>query len=72
MGLLLIVVVLSECAGRDGYTIRTRILPARGFDVEANVLDSSRLRKDSGWAPRITLKEGIQRMWNAAMGRKVV
>jgi nucleoside-diphosphate-sugar epimerase len=36
-----------------------RILLARRLDVEANVLDSARLRKDTGWSPKIELKEGI-------------
>jgi nucleoside-diphosphate-sugar epimerase len=34
---------------------------ARGFDVPANILSSQRLREETGWQPRITLKEGIGR-----------
>jgi UDP-glucose 4-epimerase len=35
--------------------------PDRGFDVPVNVLDSSRLRAETGWGPRIGLEEGIGR-----------
>ncbi len=61
-----IVSILREFAERDGFTVRTKTLPPRQFDVEANVLDSSRLRNDAGWSPKIHLRNGIERMWNAA------
>jgi UDP-glucose 4-epimerase len=35
--------------------------PDRGFDVPANVLDSSRLRHETGWQPRVDLSAGIAR-----------
>jgi UDP-glucose 4-epimerase len=62
-----IVSILREFAERDGYAVRIKTLPPRRFDVEANVLDSSRLRNNTGWAPKIGLREGIERMWTAAM-----
>jgi UDP-glucose 4-epimerase len=62
-----IVRMLRELAEADGLAVRTKILPARRFDVEVNVLDSSRLQNDAGWMPKISLKEGIRRMWNAAL-----
>jgi UDP-glucose 4-epimerase len=61
-----IVSMLRELAEADGFTVRARILPARRFDVEANVLDSSRLQTDADWMPKLSLKEGVRRMWNAA------
>jgi UDP-glucose 4-epimerase len=36
--------------------------PARGFDVPINVLDSSLLRAETGWEPRVTLDEGVARV----------
>lgn len=36
--------------------------PARGFDVPANVLDSSRLRAETGWEPRVNLDDGVARV----------
>ena len=35
--------------------------PGRAFDVPANVLDSSRLRKSTGWCPKVDLEMGIAR-----------
>lgn len=35
-------------------------LPARGFDVPVNILDSSRLRNETGWHPTIDFEEGIR------------
>lgn len=35
--------------------------PDRGFDVPANVLDSSRLRGETGWQPQVDLSAGIAR-----------
>lgn len=58
-----IISMLREFAERDGFSVRVQILPPRGFDVEANVLDSSRLWNDTGWTHRIGLKEGVERMW---------
>jgi UDP-glucose 4-epimerase len=39
-----------------------RYIPSRNFDVPVNVLDSSLLRKEVGWEPRINLDEGIARV----------
>lgn len=36
-------------------------LRERSIDVAMNVLDSSRLRNETGWAPKVRFKEGIQR-----------
>ena len=62
---------LREFAQKDGLIVRTRILPARNYDVEANVLDSSQLRSDTGWCPKIRLEEGLQQMWNVAKDQKL-
>ena len=44
--------------------------PARSFDVMSNVLDSSKLSRASGWSPRISLPEGIQRVWGCAVAQR--
>ena len=66
-----VISILREFAEKDGFAVRTRILPERSYDVEANVLDSSRLRHDTGWYPKMGLKEGIQEMWNVAKDQKL-
>jgi len=58
-----VISILREFAEKDGFTVRTKILPSREYDVDANVLDSSRLTNDTGWSPKIRLKEGIQKIW---------
>jgi len=52
--------VVERVTGRE---LRVRWQPARSVDVRGVVLDSSRLRAATGWAPQVTLEEGIQRMW---------
>jgi UDP-glucose 4-epimerase len=67
-----VISIMREFSEKDGFAVRTRILPARNYDVEANVLDSSQLRSDTGWCHKIGLKEGIQQMWNVAKGQKLL
>ena len=43
---------------------------ARIQDVPANVLDISRIRKETGWEPKVSMDQGIRKMmdmWNPAM-----
>jgi UDP-glucose 4-epimerase len=47
-----------------GLPLQIKTLPSRRFDVEANVLDSTKLRVDTGWNIRIPFHEGIQRTWD--------
>jgi UDP-glucose 4-epimerase len=60
-----IVAALGPLAEPCGLPVRTSILPPRGFDVEANVLDSSKLRAKSGWSPAMSLEDGLRQVWNA-------
>jgi UDP-glucose 4-epimerase len=53
-----IVEILTEMIGKKPQIIYK---PPRGFDVPVNVLSSQKLRKETGWRPRITLREGIGR-----------
>lgn len=41
--------------------INTRMHPRRGFDVPVNILSSKRLQDETGWAPEVSLYEGISR-----------
>ncbi|RPH82025.1 MAG: NAD-dependent epimerase/dehydratase family protein [Nitrospiraceae bacterium] len=47
-----------------GLALQIETLPARRFDVDINVLDSTKLHDDTGWNIRITFTEGIKRTWD--------
>jgi UDP-glucose 4-epimerase len=53
-----------------GLPLQIKTLPARRFDVEANVLDSTKLYDDTGWVVRIPFQEGIRRTWDWFAGNK--
>lgn len=48
----------------SGFKPVLKVLPARKFDVPANVLDSSKLTHDTGWEPVLPFKKGIERAWD--------
>lgn len=50
-------------AVNDGVNVNIRILPARGFDVEKNILDSQKLWNCCKWKAKIPLNEGLAEMW---------
>lgn len=56
--ILEIVDILTEVMGKKPQLV---FKPPRGFDVRVNILSSQRLKEETGWEPRITLKEGIGR-----------
>jgi UDP-glucose 4-epimerase len=43
--------------------VAVRYKPSRGFDVPVNILDNTRLRNETGWAPKTSLREGVQRVY---------
>lgn len=65
-----IVRILEGFALGQGIPVRTRILPPRHFDVEANILDSTKLSTKTGWAPAVLLEQGLTKVWEAGVGRK--
>ena len=42
-----------------GHEVQVEILPERAFDVKVNVLDSSRLKMDTGWEPDVGFNDGL-------------
>ena len=56
--LLEIVRMIEQISGKK---IDVRFLPGRGFDVPINVLSYKRFADETGWAPKISLYEGISR-----------
>jgi len=55
---------ISPLAQAAGLEPRVTILPARQFDVEVNILDSSKLWQDTGWKAKVSFQVGIERTWN--------
>ena len=62
-----IVKTLAHFAEGHEIKVQTKILPPRRFDVEANVLDSTKLRKTSGWVPAVALEDGLRGVWAARL-----
>ena len=56
---------IRPLAESHGKTLRVKIQPARGFDVSANILDCSKLKKASGWIPKIPFADGLADMWQS-------
>jgi len=46
-----------------GEKIRVRYTEKRAFDIPVNVLKIDKIRKELGWKPRISLKEGLKTTW---------
>jgi UDP-glucose 4-epimerase len=55
-----IVDALERVTGRD---LNPRYLPSRSYDVPEVVLDISRAREQLGWSPRVSMEEGLDRVW---------
>jgi UDP-glucose 4-epimerase len=58
---------IEPLASRSGFKVQTKILPARKFDVPANVLDCRKLETTAGWRPKMAFEAGIGRVWEAAL-----
>jgi UDP-glucose 4-epimerase len=63
--------LLQGLADADGFSVRVSHLPERRFDVAANVLDSRKLSEATGWAPRISLAEGLAALWRHGLEREL-
>lgn len=53
--------VVERVTGRE---LRVHWQPARSVDVRGVVLDATHLRSATGWAPQVSLEDGIRLMWN--------
>ena len=52
---------LAQAAGIEP---KVNILPSRQFDVEANILNSGKLKQETGWVTAVPFNVGIERTWN--------
>ena len=51
-------------AASAGLKVKIQVLPDRRFDVPANVLDSAKMKKDTGWMSLVSFEEGIHKTWD--------
>lgn len=54
---------IAPLVSAEGHSLKVTVLPARSFDVPVNVLDSSKLMRETGWKPLIPFEEGLTRTW---------
>jgi UDP-glucose 4-epimerase len=53
---------LKPIVAKTGHRVQVEFLPARPFDVAVNVLDSTKLRGISEWAPKINFQKGLENL----------
>jgi len=58
-----IIEMLGSIAESRGIALRVKCLPARKYDVPANILDSSKLQQETGWFPTVSIVHGLERSW---------
>lgn len=56
--------LLKPLAAKVKLNIKINKLDLRPFDVPVNILDYGKLKKDTGWTPKITLNYGLEKTWN--------
>ena len=58
-----VLAMITRLAATAGLDAVVRREPLRPFDVKVNVLDSSRLRRETGWLPQVAMVTGVERAW---------
>lgn len=54
---------LKPMAKSHGLNVKSSFLPKRFFDVEKNVLDSSKMTRETSWQPNVSLDKGLIKTW---------
>ncbi|MCP9834426.1 MULTISPECIES: NAD-dependent epimerase/dehydratase family protein [unclassified Cyanobium] len=62
-----VITLLRPLVEAAGHTLEVNHLPARRFDVDANVLDAQKLFSVSGWRAQVSLQNGLAQMWDHAL-----
>ncbi len=55
-----LIVLIKKVIGEE---FEVRYEPGRPFDVTVNILDIERAKKELGWGPKVSLKDGILKEW---------
>jgi UDP-glucose 4-epimerase len=60
---------LAPLAAQAGYQLDLQVLPARPFDVPANVLDYNKLHHEAGWQPQLSFTQALTQTWHWYVSR---
>jgi UDP-glucuronate 4-epimerase len=61
--------VIETLEGVAGRTLELRTLPPAAGDVRRTSADTSRIRRELGWEPRVGLEDGLRAQWEWASAR---
>ncbi len=61
---LKVVEYVKELVAGHGKQILIDQSPARPYDVKSNILDSNKLRRHTGWEPKVDFKIGLEKSYN--------
>ena len=64
-----LIAIIASIVERDGYRLELAYAAPRLFDVDANVLDSSRIAAVAGWRAKTALADGLERIWRWMRGQ---
>lgn len=59
-----IIRLLSGLIHEGEFTIQTKHLEARPFDVNKNILDTTAIRQATGWTARVSIMDGLAMTWD--------
>ncbi len=62
--------IIKTLAETKNLPVHYKIMPSRRFDVPANILSSEKLKRDTGWHPLVSLKDGLRNMWASALSSR--
>lgn len=65
-----VLATLHKVISNSYYNIHLKHCPARPFDVQANILDSTKLTQISGWTAKLNLTDGIAMTWEKVLNEK--
>lgn len=60
---LSVIKLITEIAQKNNIRLQIKKETERPFDVNYNVLDSNKLKTETGWEPETDLKSGIEKTW---------
>jgi len=60
--------ILEACRRVTGRPLAVERLAGRPIDTPVNVLDCARARTHLGWAPSVSLEDGLERTWRWILG----